>query len=64
MDGRVVGTYLHGLFVDDAQRAAWLARFGGTSTIAYDTTIETVLDQLADHLEAHVDIDRMLTLPR
>ncbi len=28
-DGRVVGTYLHGLFVDDSQRAAWLKRFGG-----------------------------------
>jgi adenosylcobyric acid synthase len=63
-DGRVVGTYLHGLFVDDAQRAAWLARFGGTSETAYHATIDNVLDQLADHLEAHADIDRMLTLSR
>ncbi|HUU66420.1 MAG TPA: cobyric acid synthase [Methyloceanibacter sp.] len=63
-DGRVVGTYLHGLFVDDAQRAVWLARFGGTSEIAYDATIEKILDGLAAHLEAHVDVDRLLTLSR
>ena len=23
-DGRVIGTYIHGLFADDRQRAAWL----------------------------------------
>ena len=28
-DGRVIGTYVHGLFADDRQRAAWLARFSG-----------------------------------
>ncbi|HWM32012.1 MAG TPA: cobyric acid synthase [Methyloceanibacter sp.] len=63
-DGRVVGTYLHGLFVDDDQRAAWLKRFGGKAEIAYDAAIEETLDRLAAHLEAHVDIDRLLTLSR
>ena len=63
-DGRVVGTYLHGLFVDDSQRAAWLRRFGGKPEIAYHATIEETLDKLAAHLEAHIDVDRLLTLSR
>jgi adenosylcobyric acid synthase len=62
-DGRVIGTYIHGLFGDDRQRAAWLARLGaGPSAIAHDALIESTLDRLAAHLAAHVDIDRILSL--
>src|SRR5208282_672596 len=39
-DGRLIGTYVHGLFADDRQRAAWLARFKGTANIAYEAMIE------------------------
>ena len=63
-DGRVVGTYLHGLFVDDSQRAAWLKRFGGKPDIAYHASIEETLDKLAAYLEAHIDVDSLLTLSR
>ncbi|MFC3134143.1 cobyric acid synthase, partial [Microbaculum marinum] len=35
-DGLVSGTYAHGFFADDRQRAAWLARFGGRSDLAYE----------------------------
>ncbi len=63
-DGRVIGTYLHGLFVDDSQRAAWLKRFGGTTAIAYEAGIEETLDKLAAHLEAHIDVDSLLKLSR
>ena len=63
-DGRVLGTYVHGLFADDQQRAAWLARIKGTANIAYDALIERTLDALAAHLDAHLDLDRLLTLAR
>ncbi len=64
-DGRVIGTYVHGLFADDLQRAAWLRRFaGGSATIAYEALIERTLDAFAAHLAAHLDLDRLLTLAR
>jgi adenosylcobyric acid synthase len=63
-DGRVVGTYVHGLFGDDRQRAAWLARFAATATIRYDDLLERTLDALAAHLESHLNISRLLTLAR
>ena len=61
-DGRVIGTYVHGLFADDGQRAAWLARFGGRASIAHGDMVERTLDALAAHLAAHVDLDHLLSL--
>ncbi len=64
-DGRVFGTYIHGLFVDDRQRAAWLSRLSaGTAGICYDDVIEQTLDRLAAHLAAHLDLDRLFSLAR
>jgi adenosylcobyric acid synthase len=64
-NGAVMGTYIHGLFADDRQRSAWLARFkAGATTIAYESLIDQTLDRLADHLMAHLDLERLLKLAR
>jgi adenosylcobyric acid synthase len=64
-DGQVIGTYVHGLFTDDRQRAAWLARFaGGSTNVAYEALVERTLDALAGHLATHIDLDRLLKAAR
>jgi adenosylcobyric acid synthase len=63
--GRVAGTYVHGLFAHEAARAALLAEFGVLAAgFSYAAQVEATLDALAAHLEAHVDIERMLRLAR
>jgi adenosylcobyric acid synthase len=64
-DGRVTGTYIHGLFGDDRQRSAWLARLGaGLAIASYQTLVEETLERLAAHLDAHLDVERLATLAR
>jgi adenosylcobyric acid synthase len=60
-DGRVMGSYLHGIFAADGFRHAFLAglRSGRASTTAYDIRVEKTLDDLADHLEEHMDLDAL-----
>jgi adenosylcobyric acid synthase len=63
-DGRAAGTYLHGLFSRNSFRRAFLEslRPRSASSLDYDALIETTLDELADHLERHIDTTRLLAL--
>ncbi|MDX2482623.1 MAG: cobyric acid synthase [Pseudodonghicola sp.] len=61
-DGRVRGSYLHGLFASDAFRAHALAGLGHQAQVAYETGVDATLDALADHLEVHMDVDALLRL--
>ncbi|WP_220791580.1 cobyric acid synthase [Gluconacetobacter tumulicola] len=64
-DGRVMGSYLHGMFADDAFRGAFLRQLGAApSTLAYGEGVEAVLDALAEHLEAHCDVAGLLAVAR
>lgn len=65
VQGRVMGSYLHGLFGEDAFRAAFLAGLGAApSQTSYGAGVEAVLDALAAHLEAHLDISGLFALAR
>ncbi len=64
-DGRIRATYVHGLFADDAQRAALLTWFGASAgAFSYEADIERVLDAVADHLARDIDLDCLLSLAR
>lgn len=62
-DGRIRGTYLHGLFASDGFRTATLERLGAGSTVQdYGASIDDTLDALAAHLERHLDVDALFAL--
>ena len=64
-DGRVQGSYLHGLFASDSFRSAYLARLGiAASDARYRDRVEGALDALAEHIEAHLDVDGLFALAR
>lgn len=62
-DGRVMGSYLHGMFAGDAFRAAFLTGLGLPATQRdHGAEVEATLDALAAHLEAHLDVEGLLRL--
>lgn len=66
-DGRVVGSYLHGVFASDPVRAAFLEPIAGSGLsggMSYEEAVEATLDELAAHLERHLDIEAILALAR
>jgi adenosylcobyric acid synthase len=63
-DGRVMGTYLHGLFADDRFRAGFMARLGAASQPGYEAGVEDTLDALAEHMERHLDVGAILGLAK
>jgi len=65
-DGRVRGCYVHGLFAADGFRSAFLAslRMRGSSGFGYESRVAASLDAWANHLEEHLEIERMIEFAR
>jgi len=62
-DGRIMGTYLHGLFAADPFRRAFLGDVAQPG-LDYEAGVDATLDALADHLEHHLDIPTLFAQAR
>ena len=65
-DGQIFATYLHGLFEEPQACNALLAWAGLENPVASDYTAmrEASIDRLADALNEHIDIERLLAVMR
>jgi len=64
-DGKVFGTYMHGIFGADAFRQKFLKSLGVKGgSIDYRAEVERALDELAAHLEKHLDCDAIFAAAR
>jgi adenosylcobyric acid synthase len=63
-DGRIFGTYLHGLFHNDRFRAAFLNRIRRQKGLPdREPALQNdPFDQLAAHLEQHLDMEKLLAI--
>ncbi|QND53533.1 cobyric acid synthase [Phyllobacterium sp. 628] len=60
-DGKVFGTYLHGLFAADKFRAALLGTMGiAADEFDYRAGVDAALDSIAGQLETVLDVDALL----
>lgn len=61
-DGRVMGTYMHGLFSADGFRSGFLEGLGARSGFRYAGEVDATLDGLARHLQKVLDVEALLAI--
>lgn len=64
-DGNIIGSYLHGIF-ESASACNALLNWAGLKTsqtaIDYNTTRNQAIDQLADSIEEHLDMEKIIAI--
>lgn len=64
-DGRIMGSYVHGVLASADIRRALLARLGAIGGARdYDATVNMALDRIAEDLERHVEVDALIDLAK
>ena len=65
-DGRIMGSYIHGIFASNSFRSAFLKNLGlkKEKSIDFNWEVENTLDKLADHLEKHINVNSLFKLAR
>jgi len=65
-DARITGCYLHGLFSSDDFRKNFLEKLSpqNREILQFENQVEQTLDALANHLEQHLAIDKLLEAAR
>ncbi len=66
-NGKISGTYIHGIFESDSFRHAWIKslipEFQSSNAISnWNKHIDTTINDLASHLESAFDIDQLLEI--
>ena len=63
LDGRIFASYLHGVFAADGFRRGFLEKIGQVSAnTKYEILVDDALNELALHLERHIDLDVLLSI--
>ena len=63
-DGRILGSYIHGMFSEDRFRADFLAQLGVRSEISFDAEVDAALDAVAAQVASEWDLDHILAMAR
>ena len=65
-DGRIMGSYIHGIFASNSFRRAFLNNLGlkNEKSIDFNWEVESTLDKLADHLEKYINVKSLFELAR
>jgi adenosylcobyric acid synthase len=65
-DGRITGSYVHGIFSSDDFRRAFLCSLGmvQSNSVNFNHEVDVTLDRLATHLNKYIDVKCLFELAR